>query len=197
MSDESIAGSPGHYDPGSPEYHPMSPPQYPAPGDYPRSPSYPPSWPGGSPQYPGSPLSSPRYVPTSPSNYPESPRPEFSSNVVASGGFEFYCTKPDKLSFEIESDTITIIHPHDENPLSENNKQQMSQYMHGGVNVSGEKISVGFVFRVVNETYMHDSIDDIMVYHNFAGHGNIVTGILGIGTVSFYWDLSNLYRNTL
>ena len=102
MSDESIAGSPEHYDPGSPEYHPMSPPQYPAPGDYPRSPSYPPSWPGGSPQYPGSPLSSPRYVPTSPSNYPESPRPEFSSNVVASGGFEFYCPKPEKLSFEID-----------------------------------------------------------------------------------------------
>ena len=25
----------------------------------------------------------------------------------------------DKLSFELESDTITIIHPHDENPLSE------------------------------------------------------------------------------
>ena len=104
MSDESIAGSPGHYDPGSPEYHPMSPPQYPAPGDYPRSPSYPPSWPGMSPQYPGSPLSSPRYVPTSPSNYPESPCPEgeLSSNVVASGGFEFYCPKPDKLSFEID-----------------------------------------------------------------------------------------------
>ena len=64
--------------------------------------------------------------------------------------------------------------------------------MHGGVNVSGEKFSVGFVFRVVNKTYMYHSADDNMVYHNSVGHGNVVTCILGIDMVSFHWNLLTL-----
>jgi len=33
---------------------------------------------------------------------------------------------------------MTIIHPCDENPLSEKNKLQRNQYLRGGVNLSGE-----------------------------------------------------------
>ena len=73
----------------------------------------------------------------------------------------------------------------------------MSQYMHGGVHLSGEKFSVGFVFRVVNKTCMYHSTDDTMVYHNSSGHGNVVTEILGIDMMSFHRNLLTLYRNTV
>ena len=103
----------------------------------------------------------------------------------------------DRMSFELESDTMTIIHPRDENPLSEKNKLQRKQYLHGGVNLSGEKFSVGLVFRVVNKTCMYHLSDDTMVYHNSAGCGDVIRGILGIDIMSFHWNLLTLYRNTL
>ena len=96
------------------------------------------------------------------------------------------------MSFELGSDTMTIIHPHDENPRSEKDQLQRTQYLHGGVNLSGEKFSAGLVFRVVNHT-----ADDTMVYHNSAGRGDVVRGILGIDIMSFHWNLLTLYRNTL
>ena len=76
-------------------------------------------------------------------------------------------------------------------------KQQMSEHMHGGVNVSGGGFSVGFVPRVVNKTYMYHSIDDTMVYHNSGGHCDVVSDNLGIDIVSFYLNLLPIYRNTL
>ena len=103
----------------------------------------------------------------------------------------------DTLTFEIESDTLTIIHPHDENPMIDSNKESMSQFMHGGVNLSGEKFSVGFVFRVVKDTHKYHLSDDTMVYDNSSGHGDVVDGILGIDIMSFHWNLLTLYRNTL
>ena len=45
----------------------------------------------------------------------------------------------------------------------------MSQYLHGGVNVSGQKFSVGFVFRVVNETAVYHVFDDTMFIDNTNG----------------------------
>ena len=73
----------------------------------------------------------------------------------------------------------------------------MPQYMYGGVNLSGDNFSVGFVFRVVNDTYMYHLSDDTMVYDNSSGHGDVVNGILGIDIMSFHWNLLTLYRNTL
>ena len=35
---------------------------------------------------------------------------------------------------------MTIIYPDNENPLSKNKKKDMSQYMHGEVHLSGEKL---------------------------------------------------------
>ena len=101
------------------------------------------------------------------------------------------------LTFELDSDTMTIIHPDDENPRSKSNEKTMSQYMHGGVHLSGEKFSVGFVFRVVKETQNYHLSDDTMVYDNSSGHGDVVNGILGIDIMSFHWNLLTLYRNTL
>ena len=56
------------------------------------------------------------------------------------------------MCFELGTDSLTIIHPNDKNPLCDKNKHDMRQYLYGGVNVTGEKFSVGFVFRVVNKT---------------------------------------------
>ena len=103
----------------------------------------------------------------------------------------------DNMSYELDSDTLSIIHPHDEDPNSEMNRNVMSQYMHGNVNVYGEKFSVGLVFRVVNETRMYHACDDTMQFDNCSGHGDVVNGILGIDLMSFHWNLLTLYRNTL
>lgn len=69
--------------------------------------------------------------------------------------------------------------------------------MHGGVHLSGETFSVGFVFRVVNDKYMYHFSDDTMVYDNSIGHGDVINGILGIDIMSFHWNLLTLYHNTL
>ena len=55
------------------------------------------------------------------------------------------------MIFGLDSGTMTIIHLEDENPWSEENKKNISQYIHGGVHLSGETFSVGFVFRVVKK----------------------------------------------
>ena len=42
-----------------------------------------------------------------------------------------------KMCFELGTDSLTIIHPNDENPLCDKNKHDMRQDLHGGVNVTG------------------------------------------------------------
>ena len=39
----------------------------------------------------------------------------------------------DKMSFKLGSDTLTILHPDDENPQSLNNINHKRQFLHGGV----------------------------------------------------------------
>ena len=99
------------------------------------------------------------------------------------------------MCFELGSDTMTIINGDDENPRSSKNHHHMRQYLHGGVNVSGEKFSVGFVFRVVNNYGMYHRIDDTMVVPN--KESDIVNGILGFDVGAFHEKLINLYCNTL
>ena len=101
------------------------------------------------------------------------------------------------MCFELGTDSLTIIHPNYENPTSDKNKNKMRQYLHGGVNVGGQKLSVGFSFRVVNQTSMYQLVDDTMFIDNTNGHIDVVNGVLGVDYVSFHRNLSNLYRNTL
>lgn len=68
-----------------------------------------------------------------------------------------------KMSFELRTDSLTIIHPNDENLTSDKNKHDMRQYLHGGVNVSGHKFSVGFVFRAINVTAVYHVVDDTII----------------------------------
>ena len=59
--------------------------------------------------------------------------------------------KSGKLTYELESDTMAIIHPDNADPLSEKNKEGTFQHMYGDINICGERFSVGLVFRVVNK----------------------------------------------
>ena len=85
-----------------------------------------------------------------------------------------------RMSFELRTDSLTIIHPNDENPMSDKNKQDMRQYLYGAVNVSGEKGSVGFIFRVVNEATVYHVVDDTMIIENKTGNSDVVNGVLGV-----------------
>ena len=105
--------------------------------------------------------------------------------------------KCNKMSFELGTDTLTIIHPDDEYPLSSKNHNDMKQYLHGGVNVSGQRFSIGFVFRVVNHTAMYHDNDDTMVFDTSDLESDIVNGVLGFDIGRFHTNLINLYRNTL
>ena len=97
------------------------------------------------------------------------------------------------MCFELGTDSLTIIHPNDENPLSDKNKNDMRQYLHGGVNVTGEKFSVGFVFRVVDKTALYQVFDDTMLMDNPNGQSDVVNGVLGVNLPSFHMKLYNLY----
>ena len=48
------------------------------------------------------------------------------------------------MCFGLGTDSLTIIRPNDENPLSDKNEYAMRQYLHGGANVTGQKFCVGF-----------------------------------------------------
>ena len=100
-----------------------------------------------------------------------------------------------RMLFKLGADTLTIINPKDENPKHSKNKDDMRQYLHGGVNVSGEKFSVGYVFRVVNRCEMYHKSDDKMVVANETN--DVVDGILGFDTASFHKRLHSLYVNAL
>lgn len=101
------------------------------------------------------------------------------------------------ICIKFDTDALTIIHPCDENSMSDQNKHDMRQYMHGGVNISGQKSSVGFVFRVVNAIGMYHLSDDTMEFNNSNGNGDDVNGMLGIDLALFDRNVSTLYRNTL
>ena len=99
------------------------------------------------------------------------------------------------MIFELRNDTLTIIHPDDENPRSDKNIYDNRQYLHGGVNIRGKKFSIGFVFRVVNRTAKYHGVDDTMVVDNEVS--DTVNSVLGIDLASFHRQLINLYRSRL
>ena len=101
----------------------------------------------------------------------------------------------EKMKFQLRSDTLTIIHPDDENPRSLSNIEGRRQFLHGGVNVSGHKLSVGYVFRIVKNTAMYNKMNDTMIVENECN--DVVNGILGLDIGSYHRKLFNLYCNTL
>ena len=69
--------------------------------------------------------------------------------------------------FDIDSNSVTIINPLDKDPLSPKNNSDIAQYMHGGVSVTGDKLSMGLVYRVVDceEAYC-SSTQTLMIEHD-------------------------------
>ena len=51
--------------------------------------------------------------------------------------------------YQLEHNTVTVINPGDENPRSVKNDFTRSQYMHGGVSVTGDKLAYGLVYHKV------------------------------------------------
>ena len=77
------------------------------------------------------------------------------------------------------------------------NCDELSQYLHGGIDVSGERLSVAFVFRVVKETKFCNLCDDTLFCTESNGGGNVVTGVLGFDLGSFHCNLRSLYSKIL
>ena len=73
------------------------------------------------------------------------------------------------MGVDLGTDSLTIIHPNDENPTKDKHKDVMRQYLHGGVNVICQKLSVGFIFRVVNQTTLYKIFDNTMFVDNING----------------------------
>ena len=103
----------------------------------------------------------------------------------------------DRITYAIGSDTISIINLLDENPMSKKNQNELSQYLHGGIDVSGEKFSVAFVFRVVKETKLYNLCDGTLYCTESNGGGNVINGVLGFDLGSFHYKLRSLYNKII
>ena len=50
-------------------------------------------------------------------------------------------------AYELKNSTVTVINPGDENPRLTKNDLMRSQYLHGGVSVTGNKLAYDLVFK--------------------------------------------------
>jgi len=66
-------------------------------------------------------------------------------------------------SYDLFEGSVTIINPNDEDPCSDKNMADLSQYQHGGVSVKGSQLSVGLVFRLVDYETSYNEITDRMI----------------------------------
>ena len=63
------------------------------------------------------------------------------------------------LSFELEDNSVFLLHPDDERPTLRTDDNYISQYVHGGVNIQNDNdLSIAFVFRVVCIEREYDAI---------------------------------------
>ena len=100
-------------------------------------------------------------------------------------------------SYDIDSDTITIINQLDENPCSDKNIKEHAQYQHGGVKVTGEQFTTGLVYRVVNCEKVYNIENDAMVVECMPGVNHIVKGVIGFDYVRFHEFLKIQVNNRL
>ena len=91
--------------------------------------------------------------------------------------------------------SIIIVNPLDEISTYDHSIGLIVRYRHRGVKVTGKKLSIGFVFRVVNTWAVYDS-DNKMVYP-INGYPNTIPEMVGkIETNAFHKNLLFLYQNT-
>ena len=100
-------------------------------------------------------------------------------------------------SYCIGNNTITIINPKDENPLSEKNISDLLQYLHGGVNVnssSGSKISCALVFRSVNSIRTYNVETDTMCSDGNGISLDAQELLDNFNSSEYHRNLNNLYK---
>ena len=74
--------------------------------------------------------------------------------------------------FELNDNSIFVLHPLDEKPLIRYPLENMSQYQHGNVTVKSGNLSIALVFRNVTKTLVYDNvtlrreISETMTHHN-------------------------------
>ena len=68
-------------------------------------------------------------------------------------------------TYQLSSNSISIIHPDDENP------DPIFQYQHGGVKVGKGQLSIGLAFRIVNSIEEYD-VNDIRTYDTSSKHAD-------------------------
>ena len=89
------------------------------------------------------------------------------------------------------------MNPLDKNPLSKQNIRNKQQYIYGGVDVTGEKLSVVIVFRVVSTTARYHISGDTISVTNVTQNNQIVHGMLGLDLAKFRETLSKLYHKVI
>ena len=63
---------------------------------------------------------------------------------------------------------MVILNPFDEQPHIIDDCGNYYQYQHGDVHISGDSMSIGLVFRVVDEYYYYNSVSNRMINHNIS-----------------------------
>ena len=82
--------------------------------------------------------------------------------VKALKGNKWLIDKEWTASYHLNSDSISIIHPHDENPLKAiNTSLQPYQFRHGIPNVSLDQLSIGIAFRKVTSIQKYDHLTNL------------------------------------
>ena len=79
-----------------------------------------------------------------------------------------------KVLFNLDSDSVCVVNPLDQNSSGKTNVDEGSQFQHSGVKLTGEQLSIGFVFRTVNTQNVYDCKDDTMIIYPAQSSKDIV-----------------------
>ena len=108
-----------------------------------------------------------------------------------------WCLDPSfSTSYILNSDTVTIINPLDEDPFSSKNVNEYCQYQYGEVKLTGTKLCAGLVFQVVNSEQSYNIENDAMIVDYMSNNNNVVHGVIGYNYIEFQNNLTSLYNNT-
>ena len=97
--------------------------------------------------------------------------------------------------FELNHNTVTVINPGDENPRSMKNELTRSQYLHGRVSVTGDKLAYGLVFRKVIGRALFDESTHRMVVESDTIHTDYTHLHDKFDGSAFHSALSSKYLN--
>lgn len=58
--------------------------------------------------------------------------------------------------YQLEDNSIFVLHPSDEKPMVRNHGEPISQFQHGNVSVAKGTLSIGLIYRNVTQTLAYD-----------------------------------------